>query len=111
LLHELSDSPAAKDGVPPVLSSTIDDDRERAADDAFSNAFSYQGLHRLPGREGLQSRAGGLPGGDLGTQWGPLGLDGEGAAMRTKAEILAEMDSRPGIYFCVLSLWTTILTH
>lgn len=68
-----------------------------AGNAVFSEAFSYMGLHRLPGREKARGPGGGgLVGGDLGGQWASLGTGADEGAMRTKAELLAERDDEIG---------------
>lgn len=63
----------------------------------FSEAFSYMGLHRLPGRDSTRGPGGGgLVGGDLGGQWGGLGTAVGTGGMRTKAELLGERDGGIG---------------
>lgn len=63
----------------------------------FSEAFSYMGLHRLPGRDNTRGPGGGgLVGGDLGGQWGGLGSGIVDGGMRTKAELLGERDEGIG---------------
>lgn len=70
-----------------------------AGDAVFSEAFSYIGLHRLPGRDNTRGPGGGgLVGGDLGGQWGGLGPGVDEGGMRTKAELLSERDERLGNY-------------
>lgn len=89
LLHELADSPAS---TVPVGDQTFAM-APNAGNAVFSEAFSYMGLHRLPGREKTRgSGVGGLVGGDLGGQWGGLGTGADEGGMRTKAELLAERD-------------------
>jgi len=99
LLHELSDSPKTRPssstaGIQDVFPETgiVGNRRmESVGEYAFSEAFSYMGLHRLPGRDsGRGLGAGGLVGGDLGSQWNSFGQGGEDSAMKTKAELLAE---------------------
>lgn len=69
-----------------------------AGDAVFSEAFSYMGLHRLPGRDSTRGPGGGgLVGGDLGGQWVNLAPGGGGeGGMRTKAELLVERDEAIG---------------
>jgi gamma-tubulin complex component 3 len=93
LLHELADSPQS---AAPVGDQTFVM-APSAGNAVFSEAFSYMGLHRLPGREKARGPGGGgLVGGDLGGQWGSLGTGADEGAMRTKAELLAERDDGIG---------------
>jgi len=108
LLHELSDSPKA---TPSSSAAGIRDDvfpetgiigargMEPVGEHAFSEAFSYMGLHRLPGRDsGRGPGVGGLAGGDLGSQWNSFGRSREEGAMKTKAELLAEKYEDSGTF-------------
>lgn len=96
MLHELADSPSS--GGP---SASVADQTFSMAPNTggaiFSEAFSYMGLHRLPGRDNTRGPGGGgLVGGDLGGQWGGLGPGASAGGMRTKAELLGERDEGIG---------------
>ncbi|CAZ80834.1 unnamed protein product [Tuber melanosporum] len=120
LLHELSDSPKTR---PSSSAAGIQDVFPEAGitgtrgvgpvgEHAFSEAFSYMGLHRLPGRDsGRGPRVGGLAGGALGSQWNSFGWSKGDGAMKTKAELLAEKyeDSEPTEQALLSSLPFTML--
>lgn len=95
LLHELADSPSSGGPSASVADQTFSM-APSAGDAVFSEAFSYMGLHRLPGRDNTRGPGGGLVGGDLGGQWGGLGPGVDQAGMRTKAELLTERDEGIG---------------
>ncbi|KAL7276713.1 Microtubule-nucleating Tub4p (gamma-tubulin) complex component [Rhizina undulata] len=90
LLHQLADAPGAAEPPKQTFPTPAGDEAARG-DGAFSDAFSYAGLHRLPGRDATRGPGGGgLVGGDLGAQWEGVGNRAEETGMKTKVEVLAE---------------------
>ncbi|KAI5795038.1 Spc98 family-domain-containing protein [Geopyxis carbonaria] len=78
LMDTLAGSGGAVEPEPPVQPDGMD--VEEAGEEVFRKAFSYQGLHRLPGRDAVQTE-------------GPENVEDPrdtGLGLRTKAEILAE---------------------
>lgn len=103
LLHELSNSlsTGASSSATEIREAFAPDNTRSepgrvggAGDNAFSEAFSYMGLHRLP--RGDSSRGPGSGPGGFGSPWGSFGPSGDEGGMKTKAELLAEREDNTG---------------